>query len=106
MFEDPYLIFGIFFLFLGILVVIRNYISKRLVDFFWFCGAVPFLGFLLFREDNIRYFFLFFSFFMGAVVLLMHVHYSIDVFSAFFITYGTHKVGEKFFNKVNSYLRR
>jgi hypothetical protein len=68
--------------------------------------AIPFLGFLLFKGDKIRYFFLFFSFFMGAVVLLMHVHYTIDVFSAFFITYGTHKAGEKFFNKVNAYLRR
>lgn len=64
--------------------------------------AFPFLGFLLFK-GKIRYFFLASSLVMGAVVLFMHVHYTIDVLSAFFITYGSFKIGEWFFNKVNHY---
>jgi len=60
--------------------------------------AIPFLGFLIFK-NKIRYFFLGASIIMGLTVLLMHVHYSIDVFSAFFITYGSFKIGNWFFNK-------
>jgi len=69
--------------------------------------AIPFLGFLLFRESKIRYFFLFMSIIMGIIVLGMHQHYSIDVFAAFFITYGCYKIGsyiivklEKLFKKI------
>jgi hypothetical protein len=65
--------------------------------------AIPFLGFLLFKENKIKYSFLAISVIMGIVVLLMHVHYTIDVFSAFFITYGSFKAGEWFFNKINHY---
>ncbi|VVB81547.1 Uncharacterised protein [uncultured archaeon] len=65
--------------------------------------AIPFLGFLLFKDSKIRYFFLFSSIMMAAVVLFMHVHYTIDVLSAFFITYGTFNIGEWFFNKINHY---
>jgi len=64
--------------------------------------AIPFLGFLLFKKDNIKYFFLIGSILMGAVVLFMHVHYTIDVFSAFFITYGTFKIGEWFYSNKES----
>jgi len=87
-FHIPYLISFIFF---------RN-------DLF-FSGhtAVPFLGFLLFKNKKIKYFFLIASIIMGFVVLLMHVHYTIDVFGAFFITYGVFKFGEWFFRKVNNY---
>jgi len=67
--------------------------------------AIPFLGFLLF-EGKIRYFFLSGSVFMGAVVLLMHLHYSIDVFSAFFITYCCHKVGNVVLEKGEPYIKR
>jgi len=63
--------------------------------------AVPFLGFWLFNEEKIKYFFLFSSLIMAVVVLFMHVHYSIDVFSAFFIAYGSYKIGEWLFRKVN-----
>ncbi|MDD5133197.1 MAG: phosphatase PAP2-related protein [Candidatus Nanoarchaeia archaeon] len=65
--------------------------------------AIAFLGFLLFKGEKIRYFFLITSIIMGITVLLMHVHYSIDVFSAFFITYGTFKIGKWIFNKINHY---
>jgi len=65
--------------------------------------AFPFLGFLLFKDSRIRYFFLASSIILGATVLIMHRHYSIDVFSAYFITYGTYKIGEWFFKKINHY---
>ena len=68
--------------------------------------AIPFLGFLLFKEDKIRYLFLALSIIMGTVVLLMHVHYTIDVLSAFFITFGTFKIGEWFFSKVDIYFKK
>ena len=62
--------------------------------------AVPFLGFLLFHDSKIKYFFLVGSIIMGMTVLFMHVYYSIDVFSAFFIAYGCYKFGEWLFGKV------
>lgn len=67
--------------------------------------AMPFLGFLFFKT-RMRWFFLFSAILMSFTVLLMHVHYSIDVLSAFFITYGTFKIGEWFFIRIqggNSY---
>jgi len=59
--------------------------------------ALPFLGFLLFKKRTIKYFMLASSFIMAATVLLMHQHYSIDVFAAFFISYGVYKIGDKIF---------
>jgi len=56
--------------------------------------AIPFMAFLLFRREKIGIFFLAASIIMAIIVLLMHVHYSIDVFAAFFITYGIYKLGE------------
>ena len=38
---------------------------------------------------------------MAFSVLAMLVHYSIDVFAAFFITYGTYKLSDNIFNKLN-----
>ena len=67
--------------------------------------AIPFLGFLLFK-GRIRYFFLCGSIFMGITVLLMHLHYSIDVFSAFFITYCCHKVGTVVLEKTEPYIKK
>jgi PAP2 superfamily C-terminal len=56
--------------------------------------AIPFLGFLLFENKFLKYFFLIGSITMATVVLLIHRHYSIDVFSAFFITYTSVKIIE------------
>jgi len=63
--------------------------------------AIPFLGFLLFRKEKIGIFFFIATLVMAATVLLMHVHYSIDVFAAIFITYGTYRFGKFLFKKIN-----
>ncbi len=64
--------------------------------------GLPFLAFLLVRKRWIKNFFLGGSFVMGATVLLAHTHYSIDVFAAFFITYGIFKIAERFFGHLRS----
>ncbi len=66
--------------------------------------AVPFLGFLLYK-GWLKYFFLCGSILMGTVVLITHMHYSIDVFSAFFITYCCHKIGTVIIEKTERWLR-
>lgn len=51
--------------------------------------GLPFLLALIFWKDRLlRYLFLATSLFFGIAVLFAHVHYSIDVFGAFFITYA------------------
>lgn len=63
--------------------------------------STPFLAFLLFRKTRFRWAMLFGSFLMGATVLLMKVHYSIDVFAAFFIAYGVYAFSDRVFNNLN-----
>lgn len=64
--------------------------------------AIPFLAFLLFKESKLfKWIMLIGSFVMSATVLMMHVHYSIDVFAAFFITYGVYALSNKIFNDLN-----
>lgn len=63
--------------------------------------AIAFLGFLLFRKEKIGIFFLIMTPIMALTVLFMHVHYSIDVFAALFITYGSYKIGQRLFRKLN-----
>ena len=59
--------------------------------------ALPLLGYLLFKGRLIRVFFLFATVSLALTVLLMHAHYSIDIFAAIFITYGSYKLGGWFF---------
>lgn len=63
--------------------------------------SATFLAFLLFRGSLFRWLMLVGSFLMGATVLLMHVHYSIDVFAAFFIAYGVYAFSDAVFNNLN-----
>ena len=60
--------------------------------------AFPYLMALIFWEKQLwRRIFIAISVIFGASVLLAHVHYSIDVFAAPFITYGVFKIAEKIF---------
>ena len=71
-------------------------------DDMFFSGhtGVPFLIALVFWENKfVRNFYLIVSVIFGTTMILGHLHYSIDVFSAFFITYGIFKMSQEFFAK-------
>jgi len=80
-----------------------NHLPLAFNNDFFFSGhtAFSFLGFLLFRKEKIGSFFLISTIVMALTVLFMHYHYSIDVFAAFFITYGSYKLSNWFFSKVS-----
>ena len=62
--------------------------------------GAPFLMALVFwPHKRLRYIFLAWSGFFAVVVLLGHIHYTIDVLSAFFITYGIYHIALHFFPK-------
>ncbi|MCX6755782.1 MAG: phosphatase PAP2-related protein [Candidatus Nomurabacteria bacterium] len=62
--------------------------------------GIPFLLMLIFWDIKyLRITFLLSSVFFGTVVLLGHLHYSIDVLSAFFITYTIFHISEILFSK-------
>lgn len=81
---------------------------KRIVERFsfgadlFFSGhtGLPFLMALVFWQNKyLRVTFIASALIFGAVVLLGHVHYSIDVLAAFFITYSIFHISEYFFKK-------
>jgi hypothetical protein len=79
-------------------------ISKKLTVggdlFFSSHTGLPFLTALIFWDHKTyRYLFLALSLVFGTVVLLGHLHYSIDVFAAFFITFGIYHISRTFFKK-------
>jgi hypothetical protein len=62
--------------------------------------GMPFLLALIFWDERfLRYLFLTISMCFAAIVLLGHLHYSIDVLSAFFITYTIFHISEVIFKK-------
>jgi len=62
--------------------------------------GLPFLlSFIFGYNFYIRLFFILSSVFFGIIVLLAHLHYSIDVLSAFFISYSIFKIAETIFAK-------
>jgi hypothetical protein len=62
--------------------------------------GLPFLMALLFwNNKKLRCFFIAASVFFGVIVLLGHLHYSIDVLSAFFITYAISHITRWLFPK-------
>src|SRR3989339_473589 len=80
---------------------IYNYLFSSKSDFFFSGHAgIPFLFALIFyKEKKLRYFLFFCSAFLGIIMLLGHLHYSIDVFAAPFMTYAIYKIAEKLFYK-------
>lgn len=67
---------------------------------FFFSGhtGLPFLMALLFWDEKwIRNICIIGSLVFGSAVILGHLHYSIDVFGAFFITYSIFHLSKKFF---------
>lgn len=60
----------------------------------------PFLLALIFWQvKKLRIFFIICSLIGATAVILGHLHYSIDVFSAFFISFGVFEISKKFFAK-------
>lgn len=62
-------------------------------------GVCFLLALVFWREKVLRYVFLAWSAYMSVVVLLGHYHYSIDVASAYFITYTIYVLCERLFPK-------
>ncbi len=60
-------------------------------------GAPFLLALIFWRWRYVRYVFLFTSVAFAVIVLLGHLHYSIDVFGAYFITYTIYHLCLKFF---------
>lgn len=73
------------------------YNSKNDYFFSGHTGASFLMGLIFWREKFWRYFFFASSFVMGASMLLSHMHYSIDVFAAPFITYAIFAMAKYFF---------
>lgn len=74
----------------------------------FFSGHVggPFLLMLLFwHNQSLRYFYLLSSIFFAYVVLAGHIHYSIDVFAAPFITYSIYQCSLFVFAKDYEYFK-
>ena len=62
--------------------------------------GLPYLMSLVFWDNKLlRSIFILTAIFFGIIVLLGHLHYSIDVISAFFITYAIYHIAEIFFKK-------
>lgn len=77
-----------------------NFITSGNDLFFSGHTGLPFLIALIFWDHPyIRTLFLVSSVVLGAGVLLAHLHYSIDVFAAFFITYTIFHISLKLFKK-------
>lgn len=77
-----------------------NYFSFGGDLFFSGHTGLPFLLCLIYWNNKIlKIFFLLSSLFFGSIVLLAHLHYTIDVLAAFFITYTIFKISELLFKK-------
>lgn len=55
------------------------------------------MALIYWQEERVRYYCLAASILLSVGVIIGHLHYSIDVFAAFFITYGIFAMAQKFF---------
>jgi hypothetical protein len=79
--------------------VIRFFTSDSDLFFSAHTG-LPFLLSLVFWDSKIwRYLFILAAIFFGIIVLLGHLHYTIDVAGAFFITYSIYRLSQIIFKK-------
>jgi len=81
-------------------LVDRIYLALDLQAGYFFSAhtGLPFLMALIFWDKRFfRYLFMTLSFVFGVSVLLAHVHYSIDVFAAPFMTYSIFKLAQYLF---------
>ncbi len=78
------------------------------MDYFTFGGdlffsghtSFPFLWAMMFWENRtLRIFFTVCAVFFGCVVLMAHLHYSIDVFAAFFMAHSVSHIAKRLFKK-------
>ncbi|MFH0776168.1 MAG: phosphatase PAP2-related protein [Patescibacteria group bacterium] len=77
-----------------------GYFSSGADLFFSGHVGMPFLLALLYwQQKNLRRLFLLSSLTAAVAVILGHLHYTIDVFSAFFITYGIYHIAQIVFPK-------
>lgn len=75
-----------------------RYISAGNDMFFSSHAGLPYLVALNFWENKkLRFIFVAASIFFAVVVLLGHLHYSIDVLAAFFITYSIYHISRRLF---------
>jgi hypothetical protein len=69
--------------------------------------GVPFLlAFIFWDDKKLRYLFLLTSVVFGAAMLLAHLHYTIDVLGAFFITPTIFRISQNLFRRDYAYLVR
>lgn len=73
-------------------IVATRFLTGNDLFFSGHVGWAFLMALLFWNEKTLRYIFLTWSVFFVIIVLLGHIHYSIDVASAFFITYGIYHI--------------
>lgn len=86
--------------------LVGRYLTFHNDLFFSSHTAMPFLGFLIYRDRWVRLVFLGLSVTLAVTVLLTRVHYSIDVFAAYFITYAVYRFERRWLRWPYRRLRR
>lgn len=79
--------------------IVTKFIGGNDLFFSGHTGAPFLLALIFWRIPVLRNIFLAWSVFFAVIVLLGHLHYSIDVLAAYFITYTIFHIGELFFKK-------
>jgi len=79
--------------------IVTKFIGGNDLFFSGHTGAPFLLALIFWRIPVLRHIFLAWSVFFATIVLLGHLHYSIDVLAAYFITYAIFHIAELFFKK-------